>query len=50
MASNLPEDYYSKDCLGVGVPLWPLLKGTTGAPRKKGSTGPSSWMVSRTKQ
>jgi hypothetical protein len=27
VASNLPEDYYSKDCLGVGVPLWPLPKG-----------------------
>jgi hypothetical protein len=26
-ASTLPEDYYSKDCLGVGVPLWPLPKG-----------------------
>ena len=22
--SSLPEDYYSEDCLGVGVPLWPL--------------------------
>jgi hypothetical protein len=26
-ASTLPEDYYSEDCLGVGVPLWPLPKG-----------------------
>ena len=23
----LPEDYYSEDCLGMGVPLWPLLHG-----------------------
>jgi hypothetical protein len=27
VASNLPEDYYSEDCLGMGVPLWPLLRG-----------------------
>ncbi len=25
--SSLPEDYYSEDCLGAGVPLWPLLGG-----------------------
>ncbi len=25
--SPLPEDYYSEDCLGMGVPLWPLLRG-----------------------
>ena len=25
--SFLPEDYYSADCLGYGVPLWPLLEG-----------------------
>jgi hypothetical protein len=25
--SSLPEDYYSEDCLGYGVPLWPLLEG-----------------------
>ncbi len=25
--STLPEDYYSEDCLGMGVPLWPLLRG-----------------------
>jgi hypothetical protein len=25
--SSLPEDYYSEDCLGAGVPLWPLLNG-----------------------
>jgi hypothetical protein len=24
MVSSLPEDYYSEDCLGQGVPLWPL--------------------------
>jgi hypothetical protein len=23
--SSLPRDYYSEDCLGYGVPLWPLL-------------------------
>jgi hypothetical protein len=27
VTSTLPEDYYSEDCLGVGVPLWPLPKG-----------------------
>ena len=27
VASDLPEDYYSEDCLGMGVPLWPLLQG-----------------------
>ena len=27
VASTLPEDYYSEDCLGIGVPLWPLLHG-----------------------
>jgi hypothetical protein len=26
-ASTLPEDYYSEDCLGMGVPLWPLPNG-----------------------
>ena len=25
--TSLPEDYYSEDCLGMGVPLWPLPKG-----------------------
>ena len=25
--SSLPNDYYSEDCLGAGVPLWPLLGG-----------------------
>jgi hypothetical protein len=25
--SSLPEDYYSQDCLGYGVALWPLLEG-----------------------
>jgi hypothetical protein len=25
--ASLPEDYYSEDCLGYGVPLWPLLEG-----------------------
>ena len=25
--TSLPEDYHSEDCLGVGVPLWPLPKG-----------------------
>jgi len=25
--SDLPEGYYSQDCLGTGVPLWPLLRG-----------------------
>jgi hypothetical protein len=25
--SSLPDDYYSEDCLGYGVPLWPLLGG-----------------------
>ena len=25
--SSLPEDYYSEDCLGYGVALWPLLEG-----------------------
>jgi hypothetical protein len=25
--SSLPDDYYSEDCLGAGVPLWPLLGG-----------------------
>jgi hypothetical protein len=25
--SSLPEDYYSVDCSGYGVPLWPLLEG-----------------------
>lgn len=25
--SSLPEGYYSEDCLGAGVPLWPLLGG-----------------------
>ncbi len=25
--SSLPEDYYSQDCLGYGVALWPLLQG-----------------------
>jgi hypothetical protein len=25
--STLPDDYYSEDCLGMGVPLWPLPKG-----------------------
>ena len=25
--STLPQDYYSEDCLGMGVPLWPLPKG-----------------------
>ena len=25
--ASLPEDYYSEDCLGAGVPLWPLLGG-----------------------
>jgi hypothetical protein len=24
---SLPEDYYSEDCLGYGLPLWPLLEG-----------------------
>jgi hypothetical protein len=27
IVSPLPEDYYSEDCLGAGVPLWPLLWG-----------------------
>ena len=42
VASTLPEDYYSEDCLGVGSHYGPSLMGTTGAPRKKGLTGPSS--------
>ena len=25
--SALPEDYHSEDCLGMGVPLWPLPQG-----------------------
>jgi len=25
--SSLPEDYYSQDCLGYGIALWPLLEG-----------------------
>ena len=25
--SSLPDYYYSEDCLGAGVPLWPLLGG-----------------------
>jgi hypothetical protein len=25
--SSLPDGYYSEDCLGAGVPLWPLLGG-----------------------
>jgi hypothetical protein len=25
--SSLPEDYHSEDCLGYGVPLWPLPRG-----------------------
>jgi hypothetical protein len=25
--ASLPDDYYSEDCLGYGVPLWPLLGG-----------------------
>jgi hypothetical protein len=25
--SSLPDDYYSEDCLGIGVPLWPLPNG-----------------------
>jgi hypothetical protein len=25
--SSLPDFYYSEDCLGAGVPLWPLLAG-----------------------
>jgi hypothetical protein len=25
--TSLPDDYYSEDCLGMGVPLWPLPKG-----------------------
>jgi hypothetical protein len=49
-ASTLPEDYYSEDCLGVGSHYGPSLMGTTGAPRKRVSSGPSSWMVSRTKR
>ena len=27
MISSLPDDYYSEDCLGMGVPLWPLPNG-----------------------
>ena len=27
MISSLPDDYYSEDCLGMGVPLWPLPHG-----------------------
>ncbi len=49
--SPLPDDYYSEDCLGIGVPLWPLLMGTTGVPMKEGSQNEaSSWMVSRTRR
>ena len=25
--TSLPEDYHSEDCLGYGVPLWPLPRG-----------------------
>ena len=25
--SSLPDNYYSEDCLGQGVPLWPLRAG-----------------------
>jgi hypothetical protein len=25
--SDLPEGYYSQDCLGMGVPLWPPFRG-----------------------
>ena len=45
--SSLPDDYYSEDCLGAGVPLWPLLGDTTGAPTKGIQTGGLSWRVSR---
>ena len=38
-ASTLPENYYSEDCLGAGVPLWPLPEGHHWCTEKEGFEG-----------